>query len=153
MSVHRTSDRRGANEDRGCYYVSGSAVTAIVSGTEIKIAGTTTAGGCIHGFDHSNNRLTYIGEDTRWFHFNAYMSMTSGTNNVTFSFYVAQNGSIIPMSKMRRKIGTGSDVGALTLQANIQLATDDYIEVWVDADGNNNLTVSEMTAIITDIGS
>jgi hypothetical protein len=153
MGFHRTSDKAGVDESRACFYVSGSAVTAIVSGTEMKIAGTTTAGGCLQGFTHSNNRLTYSMSKTRWFHVNAFISMTSGTNNVTFSFYMAKNGAIISPSKIRRKLGTGADVGSITLQANIELATDDYLEVWVDADVNNNLTVSEMTTIVTDIGS
>jgi len=50
---------------------------------------------------------------------------------------------------MRRKIGTGSDLGVFSLTGMVELDTDDYIEVWVaNATSNANVTAQYINLTI-----
>ncbi len=139
---------------RGGYYVSSSAATTITAGTPIKVAGTTTADASfLNDFTHTNNKLVYTGTQTMYFHMEAYISMISSVNNVVIKMYIAKNGTAISASEIQRKIGTGADVGAANVQANFQLSTNDYVEVFVDSDVNTNFTANKMTVHISDNGN
>ena len=120
----------------GTIYVSSTALTSIPSAnTPVKAAGTTITENLFRFDDGGvNNRLRYTGTKTRIFSVSASLSITSTNSNQVLSVYIAKNGSVINSTRIRRKIGTGSDIGAMGISGTVQLSTSDFIEVWVAND-------------------
>ena len=126
----------------GGYYFSTPAATTLAAATPAKAAGTTTAGQ-LDGFTHSDNRLTYgAGEPTQWFQvLGTISSSKAGGGATTGEFFIAKNDSVIVNSRILRNLPNTSDVGALAVGANVQLAAGDYVEIWVETANGDDLTV------------
>lgn len=116
----------------GCYITSTAATTFSDSVTPVKIAGTTTAIGGLHNFTSLvTNRLVYTGAAQATVLCIVSLSMTAAGNNKIIELSVAKNGSVVADSLMQRKIGTGTDVGHITLIGMAQLVENDYIEPFI----------------------
>ena len=129
--------------DYGVSYISSSAETTIATvDVFVKAAGTTTSIPT-RNFTHNTGRLTYNGTPTITAFAVCSFSMTAASNSKEIDFEIAQNGTVIANSLIRRKVGTGTDIGAASVQAFIPaLATNDYIELWVaNHTDNTNVTV------------
>lgn len=131
-------DTSGLNTEKddvatGNIYITASAATAIISsGQFYKVNGTT---GIFNNFrvddNGASNRLRYIGTKTRTFSFFATMSVSS-SNSPLLAFYIVKNAATYyPSSKAVVKIGSGSDVVAVTMTGTITLSNNDYVEIWV----------------------
>ena len=115
------------------------ATTFGVANTPTKALGTTTTSN-LNEFsaDSVSNRLKYTGTLAKTFRVNASISMLSSGSNKVYNFYVyyydssAGSGSVLARSKVSRKIGTGSDVGALVVTCNVAMEENDYIEIWTE---------------------
>jgi len=112
------------------YFSSAAATTITVAGTFYKAAGTTTQVSA-NRFTVGTNRLTYTGTPTIHTHIAASYSMTTAGTNDILGIAIAKGGSVLTHSILKRKIGTGSDVGAAACHADVSLATNEYIELWV----------------------
>lgn len=121
----------------GLYRNVAAPTTVTVAGTYYKAAGTTTAGELDDLTMPQDNRLTYIGVPERHFHILATISMTCDGINKIIGFKIAKNGTPIDGSVSRRRVGTGTDIGALAVQADVALATNDYVEIWVTNETTN----------------
>ena len=124
--------RIGAPKYNGSLYIS-TAMTSAPAGTPVKIG--TASGASTEllelGFTHTSpGRLTYSGIGSERFVIAANLSMTHSGSNVTASFYIAINGTIATGSRIDRKIGSGTDAGALALRWVTVLAPNDFIEVF-----------------------
>lgn len=86
-------------------------------------------------------RLTYTGASPRHFHLVASVSMTCESNNQILSFRMALNGVTMPESQLRRKVGTGTDIGSTALHADAMLSQGDYLELYVA----NNTSAANVT--------
>ena len=131
----------------GSLYWITTAVTETVTDTPIKAAGATNASNCF-GFSHSDNRLTYDGAVARTFLINVSFAISaSGATNSTM--HLAKNGEPV-VSGIQRKIGTGGDIGAAAVGVLIKMSKDDYVELWVETDDGDDLTVENciMTATV-----
>ena len=119
----------------GGYYMTGNATATDVTAANapVKIAGTTTANGINQKFSHSNNRLTYAGALTRTFEVSVVLNMT-GANSVTHSTWVYKNGVKLVDSVGKGTTNTGGRAENVACQTFIELATNDYIEVWTQTD-------------------
>lgn len=129
----------------GVMYVSTDAATSIaVIDTFVKVAGTTTQVAA-RNFTHSNNRLTYTGTPDINATCLVSFSMTSAGSNQEVDFKIAKNGVVIDDTLIRRKIGTGSDLGAAHVQGFTSLSTNDFVELWVaNHSAISNVTVNFM---------
>lgn len=118
-----------------------STKSAVIDGNNyVKLAGTTTAGDLTQ-FTHTSNRLTYTGAPTKKFHVSAALSFTTVDNNQIIGLKFAKNGTVVDNTYIDRKTGTGADVGAVGMTAIIELADNDYIEVFAaNESGTGNLT-------------
>lgn len=133
----------------GNVYVTTPVATAIGTvNTPVKVAGTTTGINLFRTTSLGNNNITYTGAKTRYFTYNASISFTASGNNQIASFYIYKNGVKLPESKQSRKIGTGADVGSISISGVTQLNSNDYLEVWVENDALNNVTAQSMNFII-----
>jgi len=105
-------------------------------GTPIKLVGTHTLSGLELLFDEPvDGRLRYTGTDTLTFRFDSHLSFTSDENNIIVTFEVAKNGTPFADSSASVKIGTGTDVQYMAVGYLISLATNDYLEAFIDTDG------------------
>jgi hypothetical protein len=123
-----------------------TSITNTANGTPAKLAGAgVTASNIVSEFTHTTpNRITYTGATTKIFTISASMTITHSASNVIQTLSFAKNGTNIANSSIRRKIGTGGDIGASSLEWTVSLATNDYIEVFCDSDTAGTSTVSEM---------
>jgi hypothetical protein len=110
------------------YISSSSATTTSQTPTFTKVAGTYTSGD-LNGFTHSAGVLTYTGSVTR--KFKVLASLTSDVNQAdVFEFQIYKNSTGVVKSEQHRQISV-NDVGAFSLCASIELATNDTVEVRV----------------------
>ena len=133
----------------GGYYISSTSATTNPT-TPTKAAGTTTAF-ALNGFSHTNNRLTYTGTATRHFAISAYVSTTASAAD-TVDIYIYTGGDTeVTGSHIQRKVPI-NDVGAAALGCIVQLATDEYIEVFFHVTGTANVTWEAGSVVVTIAG-
>ncbi len=137
----------------GGFYVSSAAATGnITAATYVLLGGTTTAFALNHFTHATPNRLTYTGTSTKVFDVVCSISFTSSQSNEIARFRVAKNGTADPNSEVGRKLGTGTDLGALALVHEISLATNDYIEIFatLDVSTTDTITANKMVCLIVE---
>ena len=135
----------------GGMYIS-TAIETSIAGTStdgsnaVKALGTTTAFASLQDMDMpASNRLRYTGAANRLFTIQVAISTIAAANSKVFGWYLAKNGTVITESLITRKQGTGADVGALALLWQIELAQNDYIEVFLeDQTDTTNATMNQM---------
>jgi hypothetical protein len=140
-----------ASAPYGSLYVSTPASAGITSGTPAKLGGTTALDPS-SGFSMPvDGRLRNDGS-TRTFRVEAGVSATSDTGNIVLSLFIAKGGTEVASSEQQRKIGTGSDVGNMEVVLVVQLATNEYVEVFGDVSaGTVNVTAQKMYLTVTAI--
>ena len=123
----------------GTIYVSSTALTSIPSAdTPVKAAGTTITENLFRFDDGGvNNRLRYTGTKTRIFSVSASLAISSPNSGQYLLMYIAKNGTVIGSTEIKRKIANGSDIGAATVSGTVELATNDYVELWLANDSSN----------------
>ena len=137
----------------GGFYVSSAAASAAITQTVYLILGGTTTAFALNHFTHASpNRLTYTGTSTKVFDVVCSISFTSSQSNEIARFRVAKNGTADANSEVARKLGTGTDIGALALVHEISLATSDYIEIYatLDASSTDTITADKMVCLIVE---
>ena len=134
----------------GNLYITSSAITNIIAAnTPIKIAGTTSGLNLFRSSSPFDNRIVYNGTKTRYFSYTGSISVTATENNRRFVFYIAKNGTILPESEQSRKIANGADRGSISISGVVQLAPNDYVEVWVENINNDSdITIESMNLLI-----
>ena len=127
----------------GSMYMQDNLVATVIAetNTAVKVAGTTTEGIFNRSFVHASNRLTYQGDPTLFFNVTAVLSLTSGNNN-KIGIYVGKNDTAITSSELYINTDAGGRFENVTVTTPVQLATNDYIEVFVENDtSTSNITV------------
>lgn len=124
----------------GNLYISTSATTSFSNvNTKVKVAGTTTPSNLFRVTSPANNRLTYTGTKTRRFQVTCAMTAVHGSifSNKLYTFYIAKNGVVLEESRQRVRLINNSDQASVSLSCTVQLAKNDYIEVWVENNTDN----------------
>ena len=126
----------------GSLYWSSAASTTLSAATPAKAAGTT-AGMQNNNFTAStSNRLTYTGTTTLYFKVECTATMqTSGTAGCVGSLWLYKNAAAITGAEIQRSIATTADKGAAAVTAVVQLATNDYVELWVETDDGDDMQI------------
>lgn len=129
-------------------YMSGNATgTAVAANTFTKVAGTTTSSFSNANFTNADNRSTYTGTNT---------INTIVTANISVSHAILVGGATLGVSIYKNGV-TQLSAGNFELQPTqnaitslsisgvyAQLATNDYVEVFVSADGATTVLVTDM---------
>ena len=90
-------------------------------------------------------KITYTGTVNKHFHIVSNFDMTTASSNQVVSFQWFKNGSTAISPPVKRKVGTGSDIGAASLHPDATLSTNDYIELKVTNDTSaSNVTVANL---------
>ena len=134
-----------------CYYINNTTQNPIATtGVFEKILGTTTESSVNQKFNHTNNRLTYTGGITRSFRVTASCSAQAiTTNNTTILVRAAKNGVTIAESESQATTSGTARNENFYSQAIVELATNDYLELWIaNATNANNLLVTELNMIV-----
>jgi len=114
-----------------------------------KIEGTTTASSQTEKFSHTNNRLTYTGGITREFVVTASCSAQAvQTNATTITVRIAKNGVTIAESESQATTSATGRNENFYCQALVELAQNDYIELFIANQTNaNSLLVTELNVL------
>lgn len=129
-------------------YMTGNATATTIasSGVYYKVSGTTTLSHA-HEFTAggTDNRLTYTGTITKTFHVACTLSVKSAGSNDIIYARIAKNGTTIPAGTVQQKLGSIGDVASTAIHVVVELATNDYIELFVmNNSGTSSLTVTDM---------
>lgn len=137
----------------GALYFSSAVTTTLAAATPAKAAGTTAAqNGSRHFTISTTNRLTYIGVDTDVFRVSCTVGITkSAGGSTTGSHYLYVNDSPVTGASINRTYANATDEGSVALVAHITLTTNDYIELWLETDTGDDLTVNDGTITISHI--
>jgi hypothetical protein len=134
----------------GGYYVSTATATTIaVTNTWYKVLGTTTATST-ERFSHSNNRLTYLGNNTQKLLINFSGNFIDGAGTPIAQIAIAKNGSIETPTIMRVDLKHSGGADNVSISAILTLDRDDYLEVFIrNTTNTNNITCNfgQMTVI------
>jgi len=84
-----------------------------------------------HEFTDGSGRMTYTGSTTKMFHAAMTMSVSPTLANDTIVIALAKNGTVIQSSRVIQRLGTTLDVQALSFHSMVELATSDYVEIYV----------------------
>lgn len=126
---------------RGTIYATNVVTTSIATvNTPVKVVNATTTKNMV-GLDDdggTSNRLKNISGAPIIITATASISMQGVSNNIVFSYYFAVNGVIDQSTRVQRKIGTGSDIGALAIIGSIVVPDGDYVELWVENNTDNS---------------
>lgn len=121
-----------------------------------EVAGTTTVSGTPrHWTQTANNEWTYdngaIPLPDRDCVVYATISSTAAANSKVYEWAVSVNDTIQTPSIVRRKQGTGADVGALAIMSEFQVSSGDVVSIEVrNITDNTNVTAELMNVEIRD---
>ncbi len=134
-------------------YMTGNATATSlpVANTFYKIAGTTTPVNA-KKFSTSSNKITYLGRVDIVGKIFVVIGAKAPVNNSDFSIVIAKNGVVIAAPSASMAAASNNQSFQINLITEVDLSTNDYIEVFVKSNnGNaNTITVEEMQFRITD---
>lgn len=119
--------------------------------TYYKIAGTTIAGKQ-QRFTATTNRLTYNGKDSITSKILVVIGAKAPATNSDFSIVILKNGVVITSPNASMAAASNNQSFQLTLSTEIDLGTNDYIEVFIRKNNINTstITVEELQFRVTD---
>ncbi len=128
-----------------------TATSLPVVSTFYKICGSTTT---IkeRRFTTLNNKVTYNGKENITSKILVIIGAKSPANNADFSIAIAKNGVIIPTPNGSIAPSTNNQSFQLTLATEVDIATNDYLEVFIRTNNSNatTITIADMQFRVTD---
>jgi hypothetical protein len=111
-----------------------TATTIATASTPVLVAGTWTAGTVSNFTATTGGRLTYTGTPDYTAGIVASVTLSPDTaNNQTITVHIAKNGTVISEAKISR-IVDAADSANVSLNYNVALETNDYVELYVSND-------------------
>ena len=110
--------------------------------------GTTTSGSFVEKFTLTDNKAEYAGAIDGFYKVTAYISCSSGNNNVVRA-RIAKNGTDTASSESKSTTSAGGKSENVVCADIVQLATTDYIEIFMaNGTGTSDILVTELNVII-----
>ena len=91
------------------------------------------------------------GETDVVFKLDASTSLTTSINNCNVKLLLYKNGSHVAGSIIKRKVGTGSDLGAMSIDSTFKASTGDLLEVYVESSSATDLTFIVTSIVILEV--
>ena len=111
---------------------------------------STTAVNLLRMSSSTDNRLTYLGKKTRTFQISASLSVRGNTTTGNYyGFFIRKNGvtvtgtTLVETNSLMR-VNNTSDINSLSISGTVELAPNDYIEIWgqrLTSSGTTSITV------------
>ena len=117
----------------------------------VKALGTTTADSNNSKFTHTNNRLTYTGAFNTSFLVSVNTAVRAGASNQNISIGIAKNGTILSNSEMTIRTSTSNQEHPGSTQYQIDLITNDYVELFVKNTQSTDVRVSDLNFSVVKI--
>ena len=140
---------------RGFYYMVNNTTDTPIGvpnvNTWVKALGTTTADSNNSKFSHSNNRLTYSGAFNTSFLITVNTAVRAGASNQNISIGIAKNGTILTNSEMTIRTSTSNQEHPGSTQYQIDLITNDYVELFVKNNQQTDVRVSDLNFSVVKI--
>jgi hypothetical protein len=140
---------------RGFYYMVNNTTDTPIGVPNVnvwkKALGTTTADSNNSKFSHSNNRLTYSGAFNTSFLVTVNTAVRAGASNQNISIGIAKNGTILPNSEMTIRTSTSNQEHPGSTQYQIDLITNDYVELFVKNSQQTDVRVSDLNFSVVKI--
>ena len=111
---------------------------------------STTAVNLFRMSSPQNNRLTYMGKRTRTFQVNASLSVRGNDNVGSFyAFFIRKNGTTtLTETNTIMRVNTTADVVSNSISGTVELAPNDFIEIWGQRLVTNTGGVNSATNIV-----
>lgn len=140
---------------RGFYYMVNNTTDTPIGVVNVnvwkKASGTTTADSNNSKFSHSSNRLTYTGAFNTSFLITVNTAVRAGASNQNISIGIAKNGTILPNSEMTIRTSTSNQEHPGSTQYQIDLITNDYVELFVKNSQQTDVRVSDLNFSVVKI--
>lgn len=117
----------------------------------VKAAGTTTANANNSKYTHASNQLTYTGAFSTAFQVSVNCNVRSGSPSQVISIGVAKNGTILAESEMTIRTDISNQEYPGSTAAQVDLTTNDYIEIFVKNTSTSSLRIADLNVSITKI--
>lgn len=139
----------------GQIYMNSNAVatTIALSNTFYKVLGTTTASPDNAKYTATNNRLTCDATVVRKYLIQCNLSFDSSVNNVCeFGFYDSKLGAVRTPSRTKSTANSAGRAENVSFNCVVTHSAGDYLEIHTsNTTGANNITVSDMNFVITEL--
>ena len=129
------------------YLTADDSTQVVVAATVEKIDVATTAGPVSDMTHATPNRLTNDDDDSGVFQINATATFTHSVNNTVLHVLVYVDGSEVADWEQERKVGTGGDIGNMSVTALVTLAASSFVELYVLADKNGTITWNHLALV------
>lgn len=131
-------------------YAVGFGALTTLSGTPVKLSGTTTSNNLYRASRGGvDNRIQYLGNKKRFFRVSGAASFQASATNTIYIFFVAKNGTVINQSKVYVNSNSTTDILAVPIQTIVELSPNDYIEVFAQRfSGSGNILTVSMNLIM-----
>ena len=127
-------------------YWSVAAATSLSAATAAKAAGTTVAGSLSNFTMPSNNRLKYTGAETTVFSVQVNVSLSKAAGTSTqLQVPLRKNGTTVANLILTVP---GTDYTLASLKWLVSLATNDYLEVYLETDTGDDITIRGGTVVV-----
>lgn len=140
---------------RGFYYMVNNTTDTPIGvpnvNTWVKALGTTTADSNNSKFNHSSNRLTYTGAFNTSFLVTVNTAVRAAQSNQNISIGIAKNGTLLPNSEMTIRTSTSNQEHPGSTQYQIDLVTNDYVELFVKNSQSIDVRVSDLNFSVVKI--
>ena len=140
---------------RGFYYMVNNTTDTPIGvpnvNTWVKALGTTTADANNSKFTHTNNRLTYTGAFNTSFLVSVNATVRAGASNQNISIGIAKNGTLLTNSEMTIRTSTSNQEHPGSTQYQIDLVTNDYVELFVKNTNSTDVRVSDLNFSVVKI--
>ena len=131
------------------YDVVSNSVTTITTTNFYKLNSSTTLGLYNDNFTHTNNRITNA-VNSRNVKAECNVSVSSGNNNVLhFAFY--KNGVKVDSSEIDVTCSGNGKAQSNPMQCVVNMAVNDYLEVWISNESSNDVTLAHFNVIVTEL--
>ena len=133
---------------RGFFYMVNNTVDTTIgvpnTNVWVKASGVTIPDASNSKFSHSSNRLTYTGAFNTSFLIMINSAVRSSAGNQNISIGIAKNGTILPNSEMTIRTAVSNQEYPGGTQYQIELVTNDFIEVFIKNTSSNEVRVSDL---------
>jgi hypothetical protein len=148
--IPREDDSVAVGDASSDFGVGSGASTTLTTGTSVKLAGATTSNNLFRfsrgGVD---NRLQYLGNKKKFVKISGASSFQASANSTVYIFYLTKNETVINQSKIYVSSNSSSDVLAVPFQTIVEMAPNDYVEVWVQRySGTGNILTVSLNLIV-----
>ena len=131
------------------YDVVSNSVTTITTTNFYKLNSSTTLGLYNDNFTHSNNRITNT-VNSRNVKLECNISVSSGNNNI-LNFAVFKNGVKVDSSEIDTTCSGSGKAQSIPIQCVVNLAVNDYLEIWAKNQSSNDVTLAHFNVIVTEL--